>query len=132
MFHTYEVHEFFGSKTKLGTHFSLPLTLFVLFGITTGCWIHDGRLGVQRQEEVERLRATIEQKDKDRAELLSKYQETKCRHRKLVVTTVENTKLCMDPQTKALFKIERDPIVWSGHIPLNLDGVKNLWPGEDD
>lgn len=45
---------------------------------------------------------------KNYKDLLDKYQSSVCEHRKLVVTQVENTKLCMDPDTKALYKIDKD------------------------
>lgn len=67
----------------------------------------------------------------DYYKLLTKYQVNMCEQRHLIVTQVENTKLCMDPDTKALFKIDRDrdvDVLWYGRVPLESGEPKNIWP----
>lgn len=131
MIHRYDVHRWGREDVeRSGVHVSLPLILlaFLIVSLLTLSTFYESNK-VYRINDLAN-QATNKNLEEKYNNLLDKYQGAMCWHRKLVVTQVENTKLCMDPDTKALFKIERDkPEVelW-GRVPLGSDRIKNLWP----
>lgn len=82
-------------------HGILTIVLLIIVGVTVKHWN-------AREEHVKGLEGQISQLREENASLVTKNQGTICVGRGLTLSTIRGIPMCMDPQTKALHKIEAE------------------------